>query len=87
MSNARRTVSLILASILTFAGAAGAVWFLFLTPIYSIWLTGGAGLVWAVGAMWLYSDFIGDEDRHQRNSRWGRERPYVHAAMERDRLD
>ena len=40
------------------ANIAGAVWFLFLAPIYSFRLAGAAGLVLAVGAMWLYSDFI-----------------------------
>ena len=58
LSNTRRTISLVLASLLTFAGVAGAVWFLFLAPIYSFRLAGAAGLVLAVGAIWLYSDFI-----------------------------
>ena len=54
----RRIISLTLAFALTFAGAAGAVWFLFLTPIYSFRLVGAAGLMLGVGLIWLYSDFI-----------------------------
>jgi hypothetical protein len=58
LSKARRTISLILASLLTLAGAVGAIWFVLLAPIYSFRLAGAAGLVLAVGVAWLYSDFI-----------------------------
>lgn len=58
MSRTRRTISLVLAGLLTIAGAASAIWFLFLAPVYSFRLASAAGLILAVGVMWLYSDVI-----------------------------
>jgi len=49
---------LIAAILLTVAGLAGAVWFLFFAPVYSFQMAGASGFVLAVGVMWLYSDFI-----------------------------
>jgi hypothetical protein len=58
MSKTRRIFSLVLASILTVAGAIGAVFFLFFAHRYSFRFAAGSGLVLGVGLMWLYSDFI-----------------------------
>jgi hypothetical protein len=58
ISKTRRAVSLICALTLTVIGLLGAIWFLFFANVYSFRLAGGAGLVLAVGVMWLYSDFI-----------------------------
>jgi hypothetical protein len=66
LSKTRRTISLILASLLTVGGGVGAVWFLFLAPFNSLLLVGAAGLVLAVGAMWLYSDFIDAKPNEER---------------------
>jgi len=58
MGPIRRTLNLIAAILLTFAGLAGAVWFLFLAPVYSFRMAGASGFLMAIGMMWLYSDFI-----------------------------
>jgi hypothetical protein len=58
ISPTRRIVSLILALALTVAGLGGAMWFLFLAPLYSFKMAAASGFVLAVGIMWLYSDFI-----------------------------
>jgi len=53
----RRAISLIVAMLLTIAGLAGVIWFLFFDLFYSYPMAGASGFVLAVGAMWLYSDF------------------------------
>jgi hypothetical protein len=54
----RRIISFILALGLT---AAGAVWFVYMLLFGEVWygrMFMGAGLLLAVGVVWLYSDYI-----------------------------
>lgn len=54
----RRTISLFLALCLTFAGAGGMVFLLFFANGWKGWMIMSAGMLFTVGAVWLYSDFI-----------------------------
>jgi hypothetical protein len=58
ISNTRRAVSLICALTLTVVGLIGVIWFLFFAHVFAFRLASGAGLILAVGVMWLYSDFV-----------------------------
>jgi hypothetical protein len=67
VSKSRRAISFVLACLLTGGGAAAATWILFLANGYSFRLAGAAGLVFAVGVIWLYSDFIDATPNDERN--------------------
>ena len=58
MIKVRRTISFVLAFLLMVSGSAAAIWSLFFADTYSFRMMGAAGLVIAVGAIWLYSDII-----------------------------
>jgi hypothetical protein len=54
----RRIVSLVCASSLTVAGAAGLIYLLFFAVGWKGWMLMAAGLVCVAGIVWLYDDFI-----------------------------
>ncbi|SDK14363.1 MULTISPECIES: hypothetical protein [Bradyrhizobium] len=58
MSKMRRVISLVLALVLTVAGAVASIYMLFFCAVISFKAAGAAGLVLGVGLIWLYSDFI-----------------------------
>ena len=58
MSKTRRIISLILALGLTVAGAVASIYVVFFSVLISFKMASGAGLLLAVGLMWLYADFI-----------------------------
>jgi hypothetical protein len=54
----RRAISLLLALCLTIGGGAGLAFLLFFAAGWKGWMVMAAGLVFALGVVWLWSDFI-----------------------------
>ena len=58
MSSIRRTISLVLALILLIGGFSFFAYLLLLAPSWKGWTVVAAGFTGALGALWLYEDFI-----------------------------
>jgi len=54
----RGTISFVIALCLTFFGAFALIYLLLFANGWRGWMVTGAGLVLAVGTVWLYSDYI-----------------------------
>jgi hypothetical protein len=59
---------LVLALCLIAAGVAAMVFLLFYADYVKGWMLMAAGLVFAVGAVWLYSDFIDATPNEERDN-------------------
>jgi hypothetical protein len=54
----RRTISLALALCLTLGGSGALVYLIFFADGWKGWMFAGAAFTAALGAMWLWADFI-----------------------------
>jgi len=54
----RGTISFVIAVCLTYFGAFALIYLLLFADNWRGWMVTGAGLISAVGTVWLYSDYI-----------------------------
>jgi len=54
----RDNISFVIALCLTFFGAFALIYLLLFADGWRGWMVTGAGLILAVGTVWLYSDYI-----------------------------
>jgi hypothetical protein len=59
----RRTISFVIAILLTLTGFTSLAYLQLFAAGWKGWMVLAAGTVFAVGAMWLYSDFIDMSER------------------------